>query len=52
MRWVRCVTYMRQKRCAYEILIGRREGKRPHGKSKCRWGFDIQINLQQYGMKL
>jgi putative transposon-encoded protein len=40
MIWVGCVTCTRQKRCAYEILIGRREGKRPHGEPKCRWEFD------------
>jgi len=31
MRWVGHVAYMGEKRNAYRVLVGKREGKRPLG---------------------
>jgi len=34
------------RRGAYRVLVGRREGKRPLGKPKRRWENNINMNLQ------
>jgi hypothetical protein len=36
MRWVRHVARMGEKRNAYRLLVGKPEGKRPLGRSRCR----------------
>jgi hypothetical protein len=36
MRWVGHVAHMGEGRGVYGILVGRPEGKRPLGKSRCR----------------
>jgi hypothetical protein len=37
---------MGETRNAYNILIGKPEGKRPRGRSRCRW-YDTGINLRE-----
>jgi len=37
MRWVGHVAQMGQMRNAYNILVGKPEGKRPLGRPRCRW---------------
>jgi hypothetical protein len=37
MRWAGHVVRMGRKRNAYRILVGKPEGKRPLGISRCRW---------------
>jgi hypothetical protein len=32
-------------RNAYNIMVGKPEGKRPLGRPRCRWEDDIKINL-------
>jgi hypothetical protein len=34
---------------AYRILIAKPEGKRPLGRSKCRWEKNIKIDLREVG---
>jgi hypothetical protein len=36
-------------RGAYNILIGRPEGRRPLGKSRCRWEDNIKMDLREIG---
>jgi hypothetical protein len=36
---------MGEMRCAYEILDGKPEWKRPLGRCKCRWEDNIRIDL-------
>jgi hypothetical protein len=36
-----------EKRNAYEILIGKPEGKRPLGKSRQKWEDNIKMDLQK-----
>ena len=31
------------------VLVGKREGKRPLGRSRRRWGDNIKMNLQEVG---
>jgi hypothetical protein len=37
MIWVGHVTRMGEKRNVYRLLVGKPEGKRPLGRTKCRW---------------
>jgi ribosome biogenesis protein Nip4 len=34
---------------AYKILVGKREGKRPLRKPKCRWEDNIRTDLRDIG---
>jgi hypothetical protein len=37
------------KRNAYRILVGKPEGRRPLGGSKCRWVDDVKMGLRKIG---
>ena len=38
--------HMGERRSTYMVLVGKSEGKKPLGKSKCRWKEDnIQMDL-------
>ena len=45
MRWV----HIGERRDVYMVLVGKPEGRRPHGKPKRRWDDNIQIDLPQMG---
>jgi hypothetical protein len=45
MRWVGQVARRGKKRNAYRILVGKPEGKRPLGRTRCRWLDNIKIDL-------
>jgi len=34
---------------AYRVLVGKPEGKRPHGRSRYRWENNIKLHLQEVG---
>jgi hypothetical protein len=36
-------------RGAYNILVGRPEGRRPLGKPRCRWEDNIKMDLREIG---
>jgi hypothetical protein len=38
---------MLEKRNAYRILVGKPEGRRPLGRSTCRWVDNIKIDLRE-----
>jgi hypothetical protein len=40
---------MRDRRGAYRVLVGKPEGKRPHGRPKRRWEDNSKIDLQEVG---
>jgi hypothetical protein len=42
MRWT---GHMGEKRSVYRLLVGKPEGKRPLGKSRCRWVDNIKMDL-------
>jgi hypothetical protein len=33
----------------YRVSVGKREGKRPLGRSRCRWEDNIKADLQEVG---
>jgi hypothetical protein len=45
MRWAGRVARMRERRVAYRILVGKPERKRPLGRPRCRWEYNIEMNL-------
>jgi hypothetical protein len=42
--------YCREMGCAYRVLMGKIEGKRPLGRRICKWE-DIKLNLTETGWK-
>jgi hypothetical protein len=49
MRWEGHVARMREVRGAYNILVGRPEGRRPLGRPSCRWEDNIKMDLREIG---
>jgi hypothetical protein len=47
MRWAGHVAFMRVKRNAYKVLVGKPEGKRSLGRPRCRWEDSIKIDLRE-----
>jgi hypothetical protein len=50
MRWAGHVARMGEGRCAYRILVGRPEGKRPLGRPRRRWEDNIKMDLGETGI--
>jgi hypothetical protein len=40
---------MAEVKGAYNILAGRPEGRRPLGRSRCRWEDNIKMGLREIG---
>jgi hypothetical protein len=40
---------MGQMRNAYNIFVGKAEGKRPLGRGRCRWKDNIRMDLRETG---
>jgi hypothetical protein len=49
MRWVGHVARMGEVRGAYNILVGRHEGRRPLGRPGRRWEDNIKMDLGEIG---
>jgi hypothetical protein len=49
MRWAGHVARMGEKRNAYRLLVGKREGKRPLGRPRRRWVDNIEMDLGEVG---
>jgi hypothetical protein len=49
MRWTGQVARMGETRNAYKILVGKREGKRPLGRPRCKWVDNIKIDVREKG---
>jgi hypothetical protein len=45
MGWVGYVAYIREKRMAYRILVGKSEGKKPLIRPRFRWQGNIKMDL-------
>jgi hypothetical protein len=50
MRWAGHVALMEEVRNAYNILVGKPEGRRPLGRPRCRWEDNIGMNLRETGL--
>jgi hypothetical protein len=49
MRSAGHVARIGERRGVYRVLIGKAEGKRPHGRPRRRWEDNIKIDLQEVG---
>jgi hypothetical protein len=47
MRWAGHVQRMEEMKNAYNILVGKPEGKRPLGRPRHRWEGNIRTNLRE-----
>jgi len=49
MSWRGHVARMGERRGVYRGLVGKREGKSPLGRPRCRWEDNIKMDLQEVG---
>jgi len=49
MRWAGHVTRMGEERGVYRVLVGKPEGRRPLGRPRSRWVYNIRMDLQKVG---
>ena len=49
MRWAGHVARMEERRGTYSALVGKSEGKRPHGRRRRRWEDNIKMDLEEMG---
>jgi hypothetical protein len=52
MRWAGHVECMGEVRGAYNILVGKPEGRRPLGRPRCRWEDNIKMDLGEIGLEM
>jgi hypothetical protein len=45
LRWAGHVAHMGERRGAYRALVGKPEGRRPLGRTRCRWEDNIKMDL-------
>jgi hypothetical protein len=50
IRWTGHVACMGEERSVYRILVGRPEGKRPLGSPRCKWEYNIKMDLRVIGI--
>jgi hypothetical protein len=50
MRWAGHVARMGEKRNVYRLLVGKREGRRPLGRPRCRRIDNIKMDLLEIGL--
>jgi hypothetical protein len=50
MRWAEHVARVGEERKAYEVSVGKPEGKRPLGKPRRRWEDGIRMDLKETGL--
>jgi hypothetical protein len=49
MRWEGHVACMGEGRDVYRVLVGKPKGKRPLGRTRCRWEDNIKMDVQEVG---
>jgi hypothetical protein len=52
MRWAGHVARMGEKRNVYRLLVRKPEGKRPLGRPRCRWIYNIKMDLLEIGVSV
>jgi hypothetical protein len=50
MRWAGHVARTGEGRGVYRISVERPEGKRPLGRPRCRWEYNIKVDLREIGI--
>ena len=49
-RWAGHVVRIKESRSAFKIFTGKRAGKRPLGRPRCRWKDNIRMDLKEIGI--
>ena len=49
MRWTGHLVHMGERRGVYRVLVGKPGGKRPLGRPRHRWKYNIKMDLQEVG---
>jgi hypothetical protein len=49
MSWAGHVAWMGKGRGIFRVLVGKTEGKRPLGRSRCRWEDNIKMDVKEVG---
>jgi hypothetical protein len=49
MRWAGRVAHMGEERGVHRVLVGKPKGKRPLGRSSCRWEDNIKMDVPEVG---
>jgi hypothetical protein len=52
MRWAGHVARMGERRNVSRLLVGKPEGKRPHGRPRRRWIDNIKMDLLEIGLSV
>jgi hypothetical protein len=52
MRWTGHVARMGEKRNVYRLLVGKPEGKRPLGRRRLWWIYNIKMDLLAIGLSV
>jgi hypothetical protein len=52
MRWAGHVARMGEKRNVYRLLVGKPEGRRPLGRPRRRWIYNIKMDLLEVGVSV
>jgi hypothetical protein len=47
MRWAEHVARIGEKRDVYRVLVWKPEGRRPLGRTRRRWEYNIKIDFQE-----
>jgi len=47
MKWASYVARMSERRGVYRPLVGKLEGKRPAGRPRRRWNYNIKMDIQE-----
>jgi hypothetical protein len=50
MRWAGHVARIGEERKVYKVLVGKPEGKIPHGRPRRRWEDGIRMYLRETGL--
>jgi hypothetical protein len=50
MRWAGHVARMEKGRGVYRVLVGRPKSKRPLGRPRRRWEYNIKLDLRETGI--
>jgi hypothetical protein len=49
MSWADNVACTEERRVAYNVLVGKPGGRRPLGRFRHRWEYNIKMNLREVG---
>ena len=47
MRYARHVAYMKEQRNVHRLLVGKLKGKRPLGRPRHRWEYNVKMDLKE-----